>query len=659
MKTKIYKLVSSAKQILFALSLVVSGITYSQTTYTFGFTGSAQSIMLSGGPHLVEVWGADGGDNMAALTGGKGGYSKGSFTVSTPGTYHVYVGGKGITGLGGSASAAGGFNGGGTAGAYTGSGYGMGSGGGASHVATAPGDLNTLAGNQAAVLIVAGGGGGSGSNHGGTTQLDLGGNAGGLVGGNGLTGTYGGTGGTQVGGGTGTIQNGSFGQGGNNSGSNTGGGGGGGWYGGGAAQWEGSGGGSGYIGGVSNGSTIATGQPSFVTNPDNTGNGFVKITSLCNVTMGPSSNPVCEGSSVTLTTTAITTLSWSASVSTASSIVVTPTSNTTYFLTGTGPGNCVTTVAVNLSMTPLPTISSMVNPPLLCVGNLATLTGQGAVTYTWSNSTSGITTAVNPGVTTTYTVLGTNAFGCINSHTLSVAVNSNSISVPASTSICNGALVNLVANGASSYIWSNGLPFPGISVSPTVSTVYSVIGIDANNCTLTNSVSITVNPLPSVLVSSDKDVICKKESVVLTASGANTYAWTNPITGPASGASLPLTLNIDVTYLFTVTGTDANGCSKTATVSVDVQKCTGISEAGTQSTFVSIYPNPTNGLVTIETKNAASGTIEIMDLSGKIIFTETIKSSVSEINMSAYATGVYFVKVKNETSSEVIKLIKH
>jgi hypothetical protein len=161
------------------------------------------------------------------------------------------------------------------------------------------------------------------------------------------------------------------------------------------------------------------------------------------------------------------------------------------------------------------------------------------------------------------------------------------------------------------------------------------------------------------LASSDKDIICKGESVVLTASGANTYAWSNPITGPSTGASVPATLNIDVPYLFTVTGTDANGCTKTATVAVEVQKCTGVSEFGTQTDLVSMYPNPADGLVTIETKNGNSGTIEIMDLSGKIIFTETIISTTTEINISAFAAGVYFVKLQNETSSEVIKLIKN
>ncbi|WP_317899397.1 glycine-rich protein [Aurantibacillus circumpalustris] len=665
MKTKIYKLVSSAKQGLYALTLLVSGTAYSQNTFTFTYSGNQQTMAIPAGPYQIEVWGASGGlGNInsgsvpnSQIAGGVGGYSSGTITVNAPTTWYINVGGKGSDGFL-NTTAPGGYNGGGDG--SVNSTHRGGGGGGATHVASATGILSSLSGNQSAVVIVGGAGAGGGNQ-------SIGGDGGGL---NGIqppnttqfSNRTAGAGGSQSAGGA-CYSGGSgagFGQGGTST-QNLAGGGGGGWYGGCTGENStGGGGGSGYIGGVSNGTTAAFGQPGFVPNPDVSGNGLVIITKLCDVTIGASSNPVCQGSSVTLTTSAVTTLSWSASVSTASSIVVTPTSNTTYYVTGIGSNNnCVTTVAINLSMTPLPNISSMVNPPLLCVGNSATLTGQGANTYTWSNLTSGLTTAVSPSVTTTYTASGTDGFGCVNSNTVSVVVNSNSISVPAATTICRGSLVNLTASGAVSYIWSNGIPLSGILVSPTVSTVYSVIGIDVNNCSLSNAVSITVNDLPNVFPSTDKDIICKKESVVLSATGANTYAWSNPITGSSTGASVTLTLNIDVPYLFTVVGTGSNGCSKTATVSVDVQKCAGVNELSEQNTFVSVYPNPNNGLFTVESKQISSGTIEIMDLSGKIIFTETVRGNTTQVNMGDYAAGIYFVKVKNETSFEVIKLIKN
>src|SRR5690554_1370316 len=275
---------------------------------TYSYTGAVQTVTLPAGSYEIEAWGADGGNNLASNTGGKGGYSVGILNVTSSTTYYIYVGGSGITG-GGTSAAAGGYNGGGTSGIY--SGYAMGSGGGASHVASTSGLLSTLSASQSDVIIVAGGGGGSGSNNGTSNTQNKGGHGGGTTGGNGQTGTYQGTGGSQTAGSLG-ISNGSFGQGGNNSANNTGGGGGGGWYGGGAAQWEGGGGGSSYIGGVATGVTIMYGDPGFVSNPDTTGNGTVIITSMASCTGTPTVGTAsattrsCNSQPFTLSVTAST-----------------------------------------------------------------------------------------------------------------------------------------------------------------------------------------------------------------------------------------------------------------------------------------------------------------------------------------------------------------
>ncbi|WP_235831929.1 glycine rich domain-containing protein, partial [Paenimyroides viscosum] len=273
---------------VFVLFLIGLFLTFFQGhAQTFNYTGAVQTVTLPAGSYEIEAWGGDGGNNLAANTGGKGGYAKGILNVTTSTTYYIYVGGKGLTQQVASTSVIGGFNGGGTSGAYSSVSLPASSGGGASHVATTTGLLSTLSTNQSAVIIVAGGAGGAGSNNGGSNTMNNGGHGGGLTGGNGAAGGYGGTGGSQTAGGTGTMGNGSFGQGGNNSGNNTGAGGGGGWYGGGAAQWEGSGGGSSYIGGIAAATTIMFGQAGFVPNPDTTGNGTISITSMAPCTGSP------------------------------------------------------------------------------------------------------------------------------------------------------------------------------------------------------------------------------------------------------------------------------------------------------------------------------------------------------------------------------------
>jgi hypothetical protein len=247
---------------------------------TFSFTGDVQSIALEPGNYQIECWGGDGGGEY----GGKGGYSKGTYTVTAPTTLYIYVGGQG--GCNEYAQALGGWNGGGDSG-NAGS---PGGGGGGTDVRTTQ---NTTYANR---IIVAGGGGGMGDLYGYVTPIMAGGNGGGLTGADGCVdeGYYNdthGKGGTQTAGGAGGVMPGhgyhaealpgSFGVGGGflPDGWGSDGGGGGGWYGGGAGCWVGGGGGSGYIGGVIGGVTAQYTQGGFQQNPDISGDGFVKISS--------------------------------------------------------------------------------------------------------------------------------------------------------------------------------------------------------------------------------------------------------------------------------------------------------------------------------------------------------------------------------------------
>lgn len=239
------------------------------TTWTYGYTGAMQSVSLKAGTYTLEAWGPQGQSSNA----GKGGYSKGTITLTSDTTLYIGVGGQSQT-----------FNGGGTSNHGTGS--------GATHIATADGVLSSLSGNRNAVLLVAGGGGG--------TQVGYGGYGGGAnsPGGTATRGGCGspGTGGTLTAGGTNRYSNqstsyagvvnydGSFGQGGCGGRNSVGGGGG--WYGGGASYEDyhrndnddaGGGGGSGYA------------NTSRLTNisgldDNNAGNGRVVITAADTIT---------------------------------------------------------------------------------------------------------------------------------------------------------------------------------------------------------------------------------------------------------------------------------------------------------------------------------------------------------------------------------------
>ncbi len=143
--------------------------------------------------------------------------------------------------------------------------------------------------------------------------------------------------------------------------------------------------------------------------------------------------------------------------------------------------------------------------------------------------------------------------------------------------ICAGASTGLQATGASTYQWSInggaavGLNNPNIanpSASPTTTTTYSVLGVDANGCTNVDQVQVSVNVLPIVNAGANTS-ICPGIPTTLGAAGASTYAW-SPSTGLTGANSATPTANPASTQTYTVTGTDANGCQNTDQVTVTV-----------------------------------------------------------------------------------------
>jgi hypothetical protein len=220
-----------------------------------------------------------------------------------------------------------------------------------------------------------------------------------------------------------------------------------------------------------------------------------------------------------------------------------------------------------------------------------------------------------------------------------VYVASNLVLSNPHDSVCSGISVTLTASGATSYTWSTGATSANITVTPTITTSYTVTG--ANACINTGTTSIKVNPSPTLTVSTTTP-ICEGAAATLIASGANTYSWN---TG-ATTSSIMVTPTITTTY--TVTGTNPNGCKNTDTLSVVVINCTtGINQLANNSQ-ISIYPNPNNGSFVIETNSTTKQTIQLYDVNGKMVLTQII-SGKTNIDASNLSEGVYNISIiRNE-----------
>jgi gliding motility-associated-like protein len=307
----------------------------------------------------------------------------------------------------------------------------------------------------------------------------------------------------------------------------------------------------------------------------------VNVNPLPIVSAGPDQT-ICPGGSATLNASGATNYSWTPSTglscTSCVSPVASPAATTTYYLTGTTPSGCSDTASVTVFVNPTPSIS-VAGADSICAGGSAVLTASGASSYAWTpatglSCTSCASPTASPAATTTYTVTGTSGVGCTATTTFTLTVNAlPAVNAGIDTAVCAGGSVVLTASGASSYSWS---PATGLScttcasptATPTATTTYIVTGTSDFGCTNTDTVVVTVNPLP-VISAGNNMSICPGTSIVLTATGGVSYTWT-PSTGLSCSNCASPTASPTSNTTYTVTGTGANGCSDTASVTVSI-----------------------------------------------------------------------------------------
>ena len=278
----------------------------------------------------------------------------------------------------------------------------------------------------------------------------------------------------------------------------------------------------------------------------------------------------CLTTAIVLQGTGGTNYTWNAG-STPNSATNTFIAPGTYTLSTFDSNNCPVTVSVSITQNislPIITITSNSGGLALdCNNSSISVTANGASQYAWSG---GLGNNANTTISSvgTYSVVGTGANGCIDSAAITITLAPSPSVTINDTSICNGQSLILAPTffpAGGSIIWSNALPTPTISVSPNVTTTYSVL-YTWNGCTVAEDILVTVNPTPTVIV--NNPTICLGDQALITATPnllGGTYLWSGAQTTNTISVS-PVQNNTNYSVVYSL-----NGCvSQNATAVVTV-----------------------------------------------------------------------------------------
>jgi len=324
-----------------------------------------------------------------------------------------------------------------------------------------------------------------------------------------------------------------------------------------------------------------------------------------------------------------------------------------------GPGSSFSqTIAVSAP----PTLIVANSSQTVCGSGMVSFTASGASSYNWSNGGGSAATATFIATSSTfYTVTGTSN-GCSSTKVLTVtAAPIATIAINSPDSICIGESLVLVANGAGSYTWDSGSHSSFIAVTPTITTIYTLSATTSNNCKLSTTKTIAVNPLPALFINTASDsLICLNESIQLDVTGADTYSWT-----PGNLTGNVVTYTPGTTTTYSCIGTDIKGCSNSAAFTVSVSLCEAVKELALNKTLYVLYPNPNKGKLTVRSGGTSvlPVSVELLDITGKIVFSQALtfanSERTTELNISSLIAGTYFVKlISKEGSSVPVKIIK-
>jgi len=257
--------------------------------------------------------------------------------------------------------------------------------------------------------------------------------------------------------------------------------------------------------------------------------------------------------------------------------------STEYIVSRINEFGCMGTDTIFVEVKDLPELNVSPNFPTICRDGAIPLTASGATEYEWLpaatlSSNMGTSVIASPTQPTTYTLAGTDEWGCRSSYFITVdIIDSLNLTVLADTIRgCIDAPVLLAAYGAETFFWSPSDHLnttAGDSVYLNYNQIdtlyYSVTGTDFTDCTAVRDVVVITSSKNAVL-SVGKDVeVCKGDSILLEATGLERYIWSpeEEVSSPTESSTYVQPVE---NQIYQLNGFDFGGCLYSAEVEVSV-----------------------------------------------------------------------------------------
>jgi hypothetical protein len=277
------------------------------------------------------------------------------------------------------------------------------------------------------------------------------------------------------------------------------------------------------------------------------------------------------------------------------------------------------------------------NDTILCEGgSLLLYAGSGANAYSWN--TGDTTSQIYIFSPQFYSVTVTNECGSA-ADTIFIQYDSIPVfSLGNDTTLCYGDIFYLfVPQNIDSWQWNNGSADSTFTV--TQQGIY-YLQVVSGVCTATDTIAVNS-------IGSDTLLCDTVSNYTLDAGqGFTSYQWS---TGSANQ-----TITVSDSGAYSVTVTDAIGCTATDSIQIAFSPCVSVSSFNIQNSSFIIYPNPNDGTFTVEMNiiNEGNAIIRIFGIKGEVVYEKIIRNLQSNhkapINISGFSAGTYLLQVETQ-----------